>query len=180
MSLKIFTHFLLGLCKWTHSVHARVLKPWRGSLPWLHAVSSFCHVFPLPLSGLNWRSLSPLGDPVPLPPKWRPSSQGPHTLPYWDPEQFKPVSKQNGYISSQYANKKVIFIFSINKKVVQPIFKQVIFLANISLSSNIKLTKVIFLKKRLNKGFISSQYWNNEFNICSQYLNNKVIFWVNI
>ncbi len=29
-----------------------------------------------------------LGDPVPLPPKWCPSSQGPRTLPYRDPEQF--------------------------------------------------------------------------------------------
>ncbi len=51
----IFTHFLLELCTWTHSVHARILKPWRGSLPWLPAISSSCHVFPLPLSGLNWR-----------------------------------------------------------------------------------------------------------------------------
>ncbi len=62
----IFTNFLLKLCRWTHSVHARVLKPWRGSLPWPPAIS-FYHVFPPPLSGLNWRSLSP----VPLPPKWR-------------------------------------------------------------------------------------------------------------
>jgi hypothetical protein len=84
-----FTHSLLELCTWTHSVHARVLKPWRGSLPWPPAISSFCHVFPLPLTGLNWRSLSLLGDPVPLPPKWRPYSQGPRTLPYRDPEQLQ-------------------------------------------------------------------------------------------
>ncbi len=82
----IYTFFLM-LCTWTHSVHARILKPWRGSLPWLPAISSSCHVFLPPLSGLNWRSLSPLGNPVPLPPKWRPFSQGPRTLPYRDPEQ---------------------------------------------------------------------------------------------
>ncbi len=76
MSPKIFTHFLLGLCTWTHSVHARVLKPWRGSLPWLPAISSFCHVFPLSLSGLNWRSLSPLGGPGPSPSKMAPLFTG--------------------------------------------------------------------------------------------------------
>ncbi len=68
----IFTHFLLELCTWTHSVHARILKPWRGSLPWPPAISSFCHVFPLPLSGLNWRPLSPLGGPGPSPSKMAP------------------------------------------------------------------------------------------------------------
>ncbi len=39
--------FLLGLCTSTYSVHARILKPWRASLPWLPATSSSCHVFPL-------------------------------------------------------------------------------------------------------------------------------------
>ncbi len=72
----IFTHFLLELCMWTHSVHAHVLKPWRGSLPWPPAISSFCHVFPLPLSGLNWRSLSPLGGPGPSPSKMAPLFTG--------------------------------------------------------------------------------------------------------
>ncbi len=72
----IFTYFLLGLCTWTHSVHARVLKPLRGSLPWLPAISSFCHVFPLPLSGLNWGSLSPLGGPGPSPSKMAPLFTG--------------------------------------------------------------------------------------------------------
>ncbi len=41
----------------TYSVHAGILKPWRSRLPWLLVVFSFYHVLPLPLSGLNWRSL---------------------------------------------------------------------------------------------------------------------------
>ncbi len=77
----IFTqHILLELCTWTHSVHARALKPRRGSLPWPPAIFSFCHVFPLPLSGLNWRSLSPLGGLGPSPSKMAPPFTGPaHT-----------------------------------------------------------------------------------------------------
>ncbi len=71
-----FTHFLLELCTWTHSVHARILKPWRGSLPWLPAISSSCHVFPLPLSGLTWRSLFPPGGPGPPPSKMAPLFTG--------------------------------------------------------------------------------------------------------
>jgi hypothetical protein len=43
----------------TYSVHTGILKPWRSRLPWLPAVFSFYHVFSLPLSGLNWRSLFP-------------------------------------------------------------------------------------------------------------------------
>ncbi len=71
-----FTHFLLELCTWTHSVHARILKPWRGSLPWLPAISSSCHVFPLPLTGLNWRSLFPPGGSGPPPSKMAPLFTG--------------------------------------------------------------------------------------------------------
>jgi hypothetical protein len=76
MSPKIFTHFLLGLCTWIYSVHARILKSCRGSLPWPPAIFSFCHVFPLPLSGLNWCSLSPLGGPGPSPSKMAPLFTG--------------------------------------------------------------------------------------------------------
>ncbi len=72
----IFTCFLLGLCTWTHSVHAHVLKPWRGSLPWLPAISSFCHLFPLCLSGPNWCSVSPLGGPGHSPSKMVPLFTG--------------------------------------------------------------------------------------------------------
>jgi hypothetical protein len=68
--------FSLKLCMWTYSVHACVLKPWRGSLPWLPAISSSCHVFPLSLSGLNWRSLSPLGGPGPSTSKMAPLFTG--------------------------------------------------------------------------------------------------------
>jgi hypothetical protein len=68
-------------------VHARVLKPWRGSLPWLLAISSFCPVtsFHLPCLGSTDAHCPCLGDPVPLPPKWRPSSQDPRTLPHRGP-----------------------------------------------------------------------------------------------
>jgi hypothetical protein len=51
----------------TYSVHAGILKPWR-CLPWLLDVFPFYHVLPVPLSGFNWRSLSPpwgSGPPVP-------------------------------------------------------------------------------------------------------------------
>ncbi len=51
------------LCTLTHTVHARVLKPWRGHLP---SVFSSCHVLLPPLSGLNWHSLTPLGGPGPF------------------------------------------------------------------------------------------------------------------
>ncbi len=61
--------FLLGLCTSTYSVHASILKPWIGSLPWLPATSSSCHVFPLLLSGLNWRTSFPPGGPGPPPSK---------------------------------------------------------------------------------------------------------------
>ncbi len=66
VTVDIYT-FFLRLCTWTYSVQARILKPWRGNLPRLPAISSSCHVFPPPLSGFNWRSLSPLGGPVPGP-----------------------------------------------------------------------------------------------------------------
>jgi hypothetical protein len=69
----IYTLSSWRLCTSTHSVHARVLKPWRGSLP---SISSSYHVFPPPLSGLNWRSLSPLGGPGPFTSKMVPLSTG--------------------------------------------------------------------------------------------------------
>jgi hypothetical protein len=47
-------------------------------LPSPHLVTSF-H---LPCLGSTDAHCSPLGDPVPLPPKWRPFPQGPRTLPY--------------------------------------------------------------------------------------------------
>ncbi len=50
----------------THSVHNRLLKPWWGRLL---CPQSSCLVFPPPLSGLNWCSLSPLGGPGPPTPK---------------------------------------------------------------------------------------------------------------
>ncbi len=68
--------FFLKLCTWTYSVQARLLKPWWDDLPRLPAISSFCHVFPPPLSGLNWRSLSPFGGPGPSTSKMAPLSTG--------------------------------------------------------------------------------------------------------
>ncbi len=60
----------------TYSVHAGILKPWRGRLPWLPAVSSFYHVFSLPFFGLNWRSLFPPWGSGPPFPKMAPSFTG--------------------------------------------------------------------------------------------------------
>jgi hypothetical protein len=62
----LHTVFLLAMHVNTHSVHNRIPKPWRGRL--LRVFSS-CHVFPPPLSGLNWRSLTPTGGPSPSTPK---------------------------------------------------------------------------------------------------------------
>ncbi len=56
--LDTFTCIFLAMHT-TYSVHAGILKPWRGHLPWLLVVFSSYHVFTLPFSGLNWRSLFP-------------------------------------------------------------------------------------------------------------------------
>jgi hypothetical protein len=53
-------------------------------LPSSHSITSFL----FPCLGSTDAPCPRLGDPVPPPPKWRPHSQGPHTLPYRDPEQF--------------------------------------------------------------------------------------------
>ncbi len=55
--------FSSRLCTLTHTVQARVLKPWRGRLP---SIFSSYHVFSPLLSGLNWRSLTPPGGPGPF------------------------------------------------------------------------------------------------------------------
>ncbi len=65
--------FSSKLCTLTHTVHARVLKPWRGRLP---SVFSSCHVLSPPLSGLNWRSPTPLGGPGPFTSKMASLSTG--------------------------------------------------------------------------------------------------------
>jgi hypothetical protein len=65
--------FSSKLCTLTHTVHARVLKLWRGCLP---SVFSSYHVFSPPLSGLNWRSLTPPGGPSPFPSKMATLSTG--------------------------------------------------------------------------------------------------------
>ncbi len=53
-------------------------------LPSPHSVTSFL----LPCPGSTDALCPRLGDPVPLPPKWRPYSQGPRTLPYRDREHY--------------------------------------------------------------------------------------------
>ncbi len=74
-----FTCFFLAMHT-TYSVHAGILKPWRGCLPWPLAVFSFYHVFSLPLSGLNWRSLfPPWGSGSPLPKMAPPFTGSAHT-----------------------------------------------------------------------------------------------------
>jgi hypothetical protein len=74
----------------TYSVHARILSHegvvFLDFLPSPHLVTSFL----FPYLGSTDALCSRLGDPVPLPPRWRPYSQGPPTLPYWDPEHVDP------------------------------------------------------------------------------------------
>ncbi len=74
-----FTCFFLAMHT-TYSLHAGILKPWRGRLLQLLAVFSFCHVFSLPLSGLNWRSLfPPWGSGLPFPKMASPFTGSAHT-----------------------------------------------------------------------------------------------------
>jgi hypothetical protein len=74
-----FTCFFLAMHT-TYSVHAGILKPWRGRLPWPLAVSSFYHVLSLSLSGLNWCSLfPPWGSGPPFPKMAPPFTGSAHT-----------------------------------------------------------------------------------------------------
>jgi hypothetical protein len=74
-----FAYFFLALHT-TYSVHAGILKPWRGRLPWLPAIFSFYHVLSLPLSGLSWHSLFlPWGSDPPFPKMAPPSTGSAHT-----------------------------------------------------------------------------------------------------
>jgi hypothetical protein len=70
-----FTCFFLAIHT-TYFVHAGILKPWRGRFPWPLVVFSSYHVFSLPLSGLNWRSLFPLWGSGPPFPKMAPPFTG--------------------------------------------------------------------------------------------------------
>jgi hypothetical protein len=77
--INTFTCFFLAMHT-THSVHAGIPKPWRGRLPWHLAVFPFYHVFYLPLSGLNWRSLFlPWGSGPPFPKMVPPFTGSAHT-----------------------------------------------------------------------------------------------------
>jgi hypothetical protein len=65
----------LTLCKlafWSNDA----MKQWNNDLPRLPSISSFYHIFPPPLSGFNWRSLSPFGGPGPFTSKMVPLSTG--------------------------------------------------------------------------------------------------------
>ncbi len=74
-----FTCFFLAMLT-TYSVHAGILKPWRGRLPWPLAVFSFYHVLSLSLTGLNWRSLFlPWGSGPPFPKMASPFTGSVHT-----------------------------------------------------------------------------------------------------
>jgi hypothetical protein len=80
MSPKIFTHFMgyareLTLCMLAFSSHEGVV--FLDLLPSPHLVMSFL----FPCLGSTDALCPRLGDPVSLPPKWRPYSQGPRTLP---------------------------------------------------------------------------------------------------
>jgi hypothetical protein len=74
-----FTCFFLAMHT-TYSMHAGILKLWRGRLPWPHVVFSSYHVFPLSLSGSNWRSLfPPRGSGPPFPKMASPFTGSAHT-----------------------------------------------------------------------------------------------------
>jgi hypothetical protein len=61
-----YLHLSLAMYVDTYSVHGRSLKSWCGRLP---CFQPSCHVFPSPLSGLNWCSLAPIGGPGPPTPR---------------------------------------------------------------------------------------------------------------
>ncbi len=88
MSLRIFTLSSwsyareLTLCMLAFWSHEGVV--FLDFLPSPHLVTSFR----LPCLGSTDAHCPRWGDPVPLPPKWHPFSQGPRTLPYRDPEQL--------------------------------------------------------------------------------------------
>ncbi len=74
-----FTRIFLAMHT-TYSVHAGILKPWRGRLPWIPVVFTSCHVFSLRLFGLNWRSLfPPWGSGPPFPKMAPPFTGSAHT-----------------------------------------------------------------------------------------------------
>ncbi len=74
-----FTYIFLAMHT-TYSVHAGILKPWRGRLPWPLVAFSSYHVFSLPLSGFNWRSLlPPWGPGTPFPKMAPPFTGSAHT-----------------------------------------------------------------------------------------------------
>ncbi len=87
-STHLYTFFLnyaceLTLCTLASWSHEGVV--FLDFLPSPHFVTSFL----FPCLGSTDALCSRLGDPVPLPPRWRPYSQGPRTLPYRDPEQIQ-------------------------------------------------------------------------------------------
>ncbi len=66
-----------------------MLASWsRGGVVFLDFLSSSHSITSLlfPYLGSTDAACSPLGDPGPLFQRWRPHSQGPRTLPHWDPE----------------------------------------------------------------------------------------------
>jgi hypothetical protein len=72
----------LTLCMLASRSHAGVV---------ILGLLSSSHILSLPLSGINWRPLFPPRGSCPSFPIWLPHSQGPRTLPYWDPEQLPPL-----------------------------------------------------------------------------------------
>ncbi len=87
--------FIFYLCTLTHSVHAGILKPWRGRLPCPLVVFSSHHVSRL-IPFLVQAQLTLLVPAFevrsPLSSKWRPHSQGPRTLPHRGPRQLGQIA----------------------------------------------------------------------------------------
>jgi hypothetical protein len=118
MSLRIFTLSSWGyareltLCMLSFWSHEGVV--FLDFLPLPHLVTSF-H---LPCLRSTDAHFPRLGDPAPLPPKWRPFPQGPRTLPYWDSVQQEMFFLQNWNVTaiSMHSGKNCWEIWNIMVK----------------------------------------------------------------
>ncbi len=97
-----------------------------------HLVTSFL----FPCLGSTDTLCSRLGGLVPLPPRWRPYSQGPRTLPYRDPEQFHRLwhrapcvyckEKKFGKFSNFFVLKVWMSLTNFDAKMLLNLFKKYI------------------------------------------------------
>ncbi len=130
-------------------MHAGILKPWRGHLPWLPAVFSFYHVFSPPLSGLNRRSLFPLWESGPPFPKMAPPFTGSAHTPLPGSGTIISITSQTNINKILTVQKKAIRIItnSTYNAHTNPLFQQ---LGILSFPSIIKFRKLLFMHSVYN------------------------------